>query len=344
MNEPAIRDWALLYLIRLGHKNLNLVFGGGYDGAFGLLGPIDFGAQRAEEAGQFKKEWEKKGAIVAQGGDAMMGPIGGQGGGGTGLWENFTCFDPHDRFSTEGTLEFFRACTEYGRARKWGPPMENMNGAARGEDGHTTPREVRDADAPVIAPSRTSSVTRARSAGPSTPTTSATSTTRPSTTDQSWAKGATRTRRLASSTRRSESANGTAIFTAHGGAPPRFQPWGDGPMIGQDVPIPVAAGYLSFRGTRPSAFADLQMRGEGCALPPHSGVTRAYGWPRRPVRIPDRCRESRSRRPARAGRPPSISAVRRTHVRKAGNWLRRSDEQIAVLGGGSRRIGSWRLR
>ena len=144
MNDPAIRDWVLLYLIRLGHKNLNLVFGGGYDGAFGLMGPIDFGAQRAEEAGQFKKEWEKKGAIVPQGGDAMMGPIGGQGGGGTGLWENFTCFDPHDRFSTEGTLEFFRACTEYGRERHWGGPMENMNGAARGEDGYTTPKPVRD--------------------------------------------------------------------------------------------------------------------------------------------------------------------------------------------------------
>jgi glycolate oxidase len=145
MNDPAIRDWVLLYLIRLGHKNLNLVFGGGYDGAFGLLGPIDFGAQRAEEAAMFKREWEQKGAIVPQGGDAMMGPIGGQGGGGTGLWENFTCFDPHDRFSTEGTLEFFRAASEYGKARKWGPPMENMNGAARGEDGYTTPREVRDA-------------------------------------------------------------------------------------------------------------------------------------------------------------------------------------------------------
>jgi len=28
------------------------------------------------------------------------------------------------------------------------------------------------------------------------------------------------------------------------------------------VPIPVPAGYLSFGGTRGSAFADLQMRGE----------------------------------------------------------------------------------
>jgi hypothetical protein len=31
MNAPEIHDWTLLYLIRLGHKNLNLVYSGGYD-------------------------------------------------------------------------------------------------------------------------------------------------------------------------------------------------------------------------------------------------------------------------------------------------------------------------
>jgi hypothetical protein len=145
MLVPEIRDWAMLYMIRLGHKNLNLVFGGGYDGCFGFMGPIDFGATRAEEAAAFKKEWEKKGAIVPAGGDCFMGPIGGMGGGGTGLWENFTCFDPHDKFSTEGTLEFFTATTEYGAARKWGGPMENMNAAARGSDGYTQSKAARDA-------------------------------------------------------------------------------------------------------------------------------------------------------------------------------------------------------
>jgi len=144
MNAPDIHDWTLLYLIRLGHKNLNLVFGGSYDGCFGLLGPIDFGATHAEEAAEFKKEWEKRGAIVEAGGDCMMGPIGGQGGGGTGLWENFTCFDSHDRASTEGTLEFFDACTEYGLERGWGVGMEKWNSVARGPDGKTTPKEERD--------------------------------------------------------------------------------------------------------------------------------------------------------------------------------------------------------
>jgi glycolate oxidase len=144
MNEPEINQWMLLYLIRLGHKNLNLVFGGSYDGCFGLLGPVDYGTSHVEEAGEFKKEWEKRGAIVAGGGDCTMGPIGGQGGGGTCLWENFTCFDPHSRESTEGTLEFFDACTEYGMARGWGVGMEKWNDAARGPDGRATPKDRRD--------------------------------------------------------------------------------------------------------------------------------------------------------------------------------------------------------
>jgi hypothetical protein len=144
MDAPEIHDWALLYLIRLGHKNLNLVFGGSYDGCFGLVGAPDFGASHAEEVGQFKKEWEQCGAVVEAGGDCMMGPIGGQGGGGTCLWENFTCFDPHDRFSTQGTLEFFDAATEYGIKRGWGVGMEKWNSVARSSDGKTTPKEERD--------------------------------------------------------------------------------------------------------------------------------------------------------------------------------------------------------
>ena len=145
MLDKAIHDWSLLYMVRLGHKNLNLVFGGSYDGAFGLLGPIDFGASHAEEAGRFKLEWEKKGQIVAAGGDCMMGPIGGQGGGGTGLWENFTCFDSHDRESTEGTLAFFQAASAYGVERGWGVGMEAWNSVARASDGYATPEAQRDA-------------------------------------------------------------------------------------------------------------------------------------------------------------------------------------------------------
>ena len=144
MNDPDVADWTLLYMIRLGHKNLNLVFGGSYDGCFGLLGAADFGTAHVEEAAAFKKEWEKRGAVVDAGGDCMMGPIGGQGGGGTCLWENFTCFDPSDRESVEGTRALFDAATCFGLEKGWGVGMEKWNAQCRGGDGRTTPKEERD--------------------------------------------------------------------------------------------------------------------------------------------------------------------------------------------------------
>jgi hypothetical protein len=148
MLEPDLYNWSLLYMLRLGHKNLNLVYGGGYDGCFGLGGSPDFATseepERVEQVTSFKVGWEKKGNIVASGGDAMMGGIGGMGGGGMTMWENFTHFDPHDKASTEGTREFFDAATEYGIDKGWGPGMEKMNAYARGADGRSTPKEVRD--------------------------------------------------------------------------------------------------------------------------------------------------------------------------------------------------------
>jgi hypothetical protein len=144
MNDPDLHNWSLLYLLRLGHKNLNLVYGGGYDGCFGLGGPPDHGIQYVEEAASFKSEWEKKGYIVAAGGDCMMGGIGGAGGGGSAMWENFTHFDPGDKASTEGTYEFFNATSKYGMEKGWGPGMEKMNDSARWSDGRSTPKEIRD--------------------------------------------------------------------------------------------------------------------------------------------------------------------------------------------------------
>ena len=148
MLEPDRYNWSLLYMLRLGHKNLNLVYGGGYDGAFGLGGTPDFGTSeepaRVEQVTAFKREWEEKGNIVACGGDGMMGGIGGMGGGGHTLWENFTHFDPANKASTEGTLEFFNAATKIGMEKGWGPGMEKMNDYARWTDGYTTPPDIRN--------------------------------------------------------------------------------------------------------------------------------------------------------------------------------------------------------
>jgi hypothetical protein len=145
MEDPVIRNWMLLYLTRLGHKNLNFVFAGGYEGCYGLRGSPDFGARYLEEGAALKSEWEKKdNFMVEQGGDSVMGPIGLMPGGGGMMWECFTCFDPHDKKSTEGTWKFFEATSAYGIKRGWGPGMEREQAAARGGDGRATPKEERE--------------------------------------------------------------------------------------------------------------------------------------------------------------------------------------------------------
>lgn len=142
-DDPALRNWSLLYLLRLGHKNLNLVFAGGYDGCFGLAGIPDYGTQYVEDATEFKKDWEKKGKIVEAGGDCMMGGVATIGGGATIVWENFTCWDPCEKESVDGAFEFFEASAKFGQKRGWGVGMERTNAVSRGADGRTTPREER---------------------------------------------------------------------------------------------------------------------------------------------------------------------------------------------------------
>ena len=74
----------------------------------------------------------------------MMGGIATIGGGATVVWENFTCFDPYDKKSTDGTYDFFEATSKYGISKKWGSGMERSNSVSRGLDGKATPREIRE--------------------------------------------------------------------------------------------------------------------------------------------------------------------------------------------------------
>jgi hypothetical protein len=144
MSDPAIAGWTMAYLLRLGHKNLNLVYAGGYEGCFGTFGPPDYGTPKVEEITDMKREWEKKGAIVAGGGDCMMGGLGGVGGGAYVMWENFTCWDPNSKESVEGAYEFFENTHKFGRAHKYPMGMERANMLCRGADGKEFPKEKRE--------------------------------------------------------------------------------------------------------------------------------------------------------------------------------------------------------
>jgi hypothetical protein len=143
--EPEINRWMLLYLLRLGHKNLNLAFGGGYDGCYGLSGVPDYSCPKVETAAQFKLKWEREhDAIVEAGGDCMMGGMANIGGGGITGWENFTNFDPASKESSEGTRAFFDATYEHGLKMGFGAGMEKENAMMRGPDGFSLTQEEQD--------------------------------------------------------------------------------------------------------------------------------------------------------------------------------------------------------
>ena len=144
MEDAELKKWSLLYMLRLGHKSLNLVYGGGYDGSFCQFGTPDMVIKYAERGSELKKEWEKKGAIVEAGGDCGMGGLGGVGGGGGSGLENFVHFDPFSRESTEGAYAYFDAAAKLGVEMGIGSGIERLNSLSRGPDGKEVPQEQRD--------------------------------------------------------------------------------------------------------------------------------------------------------------------------------------------------------
>jgi hypothetical protein len=144
MEEPGFKEWSLLFLIRLGHKNLNFVFAGGYEGAFGIGGVPDFSCPKVEMAADYKRKWEQThDSFVAAGGDCMMGGMGGMGGGGSTSWENFTHFDSHSKESVESTHAYFELSSKFGRENGLGA-MERMYAISRHDNGYGLTKEEQE--------------------------------------------------------------------------------------------------------------------------------------------------------------------------------------------------------
>jgi hypothetical protein len=144
MEEPGVKDWSLLFLIRLGHKNLNFVYAGGYEGGFGIGGVPDYSCPKVETAAEFKRKWEQEHtAFAAAGGDCMMGGMGGIGGGGVTAWENFYHFDSADARSVKETHDYFELSAKFGRENGLGM-MERMYSISRGDDGYGVSKEEQE--------------------------------------------------------------------------------------------------------------------------------------------------------------------------------------------------------
>jgi glycolate oxidase len=146
MLQDDIKDWVLMYLLRMGHKNLNYTLCGSYEGNFGLSGNLFTSSSVIEEASALKRKWEQETDYMAEvGGDSDMGSITIMGGGGSTGWEFFTHFDAYDKKSIKGCAEFFDATQEWMNSKKLGVDMSKWNQSARREDGLDYTQEEQDA-------------------------------------------------------------------------------------------------------------------------------------------------------------------------------------------------------
>ncbi len=145
MLEKDMHDYALLYLIRLGHKNLNYVMCGAYEGTFGLSGNVWKAIQVAEEAAAIKKKWEQEhDHIAATGGESAMGGVSSIGGGGATGWEFFTNFDAYEKESIRGTCEFMEGNQKFHNKYSFGPDFCRWNADVRHMNGYNYTQEEHD--------------------------------------------------------------------------------------------------------------------------------------------------------------------------------------------------------
>ncbi|MGI6778422.1 MAG: FAD-binding oxidoreductase [Acetivibrionales bacterium] len=145
MLDPDIAAWNLLYLIRLGHKNLNFTLCGGYEGNFGLSPNVFVSTSLMEEAAALKRKWELETPyIAATGGDSDMGGLSIIGGGGVTGWEFFTNFDAYDKESVEGTCKFFDDTQRWMKEKGLGVDMGRWNADARKPDGYYFTQKEQD--------------------------------------------------------------------------------------------------------------------------------------------------------------------------------------------------------
>lgn len=143
MLEKDKHDYALLYMTRLGHKNLNYVFCGSYEGIFGLSSNVWKTIEVIEEASAIKKKWEQDYThIAATGGDSSMGSMSGIGGGGATGWEFFANFDAYDKESIRGVYKLSDETQKLHNKYGFGPDFCRWNSDLRQMDGYNVSQEV----------------------------------------------------------------------------------------------------------------------------------------------------------------------------------------------------------
>ena len=128
VDEPAMQQYVLLFMLKLCFKSVNFTATGGFIDTYNSVATPDVWASGEIEAG--KALLKKYAGRIADAGDQAMGPVGGQGGGGVTGWEDFVFYDPQDPDSSKAAAE----CSDEGdrlKAAQGRPPGGMLFGLAR---------------------------------------------------------------------------------------------------------------------------------------------------------------------------------------------------------------------
>jgi hypothetical protein len=128
VDEAAMQQYVLLFMLKLCFKSVNFTATGGFIDTYNSVATPDVWASGEIEAG--KALLKKYVPGIADAGDQAMGPVGGQGGGGVTGWEDFVFYDPQDPDSSKAAAE----CSDEGdrlKAAQGRPPGGMLFGLAR---------------------------------------------------------------------------------------------------------------------------------------------------------------------------------------------------------------------
>jgi hypothetical protein len=115
-----------LYLLRMGKKNLNFVYTGGWIGNFMQPGTPDFVKKYVPIAEDATERYQAKGLLVDCGSDSMMGGVSSIAGGGQCGLEQFGFYDVADKKSTAAAIEWMKHCIREEAKHNIPPGKEGM--------------------------------------------------------------------------------------------------------------------------------------------------------------------------------------------------------------------------
>ncbi|MBN1188409.1 MAG: FAD-binding oxidoreductase [Dehalococcoidales bacterium] len=123
--EPEFAEHLYVTLQRSGQRNLLWSYAGGYIGPWSQAGIPDYALKARKLNQAWGERVQKSGLLVQSGGDTGVGGSSGSGGGEAGF-EEMAYYDPADKESVKGTIQFMHEATKDALENGFPPGKEHM--------------------------------------------------------------------------------------------------------------------------------------------------------------------------------------------------------------------------